>query len=184
MILALSTSSPWLSAAVGREGLVIADARQESHRRASEELIALVDKVLAAANVELDDLSGIVVDVGPGGFTSVRVGVTVAKMWAEFLSRPLWSITAFDLIAPGGQAGIAGRANQILVKADGASTVETWPDVPGYGWGKDAPTFPDARRAFEATAAWKEVDPRSLVPDYIHPPQISQPKQPFAGGTA
>jgi hypothetical protein len=64
MILALSTSSPWLSAAVGREGLVIADARQESHRRASEELIALVDTVLAAANVELADLSGIVVDVG------------------------------------------------------------------------------------------------------------------------
>lgn len=183
MILALSTSSPWLSAAVGREGVVIAHARQESHRRAGEEVIRLVDTVLGSAHVDLSDLTGISVDVGPGGFTSVRVGVTVAKMWAVYLGCPIWSVSAFDLMAPGGPAAIAGRTHQILVRSEEVVTVETWPDVPGYGWGKEEPTYPDASRAFEAEPFWRKVDARTLVPDYIHPPQISTPKQPSARGT-
>ncbi|MBX3096546.1 MAG: tRNA (adenosine(37)-N6)-threonylcarbamoyltransferase complex dimerization subunit type 1 TsaB [Fimbriimonadaceae bacterium] len=180
MILTLSTSSPIISAALGERGKVQFSATKEGHRRASELVIDTVEEVLSQAKVDLKDLEGIVVDVGPGGFTSVRVGVTVAKMWGTAFPLSLYAVSAFDLINPGGDAAIAGRSDEIVVRREGKlETYSEWPDVLGYGVAKDDPTFPEARRAFLTGSVWRSVRPQELVPDYIHPPRISQPKTPF-----
>ena len=68
-------------------------------RTASERLVAAVREMLAAAQWQLGDLAAIAVVTGPGSFTGVRVGLTVAKGLSEASGVPLIAISRLDLLA-------------------------------------------------------------------------------------
>ncbi len=55
----------------------------------SEKLLAGVDKFLKSKKGQLNDLKGIMVVIGPGGFTSLRVGVIIANTLAFALKIPV-----------------------------------------------------------------------------------------------
>ncbi len=67
----------------------------------AKNIVFLVDEALKKASIEVDDLSKIVVGIGPGSYTGVRMGVTVAKMMASFKNIPLYKISTLKLIASG-----------------------------------------------------------------------------------
>lgn len=79
MWLALETSSDRASVAVGRPGQVVAEAGLEGARKHAGALPGLLEAVLASAGVELSAIQAIVLGDGPGSFTGLRVGATVAK---------------------------------------------------------------------------------------------------------
>jgi len=58
-------------------------------RGMSEDLLAAIDGILKKNNFELKDLEAILVNCGPGSFTGVRVGVTVANTLGWSLSIPV-----------------------------------------------------------------------------------------------
>ncbi len=58
-------------------------------RRQSEKLLAAVEKLLTASKVTAKKLKGIAVVSGPGGFTSVRIGVTAANALAYAWKLPV-----------------------------------------------------------------------------------------------
>jgi tRNA threonylcarbamoyl adenosine modification protein YeaZ len=66
-------------------------AKQESKSeyRQIEELLPLIAKLLKSNKVKLEDLSGIIVVVGPGGFTSIRIGVVTANILSFALNIPV-----------------------------------------------------------------------------------------------
>ena len=51
------------------------------------------------AEIELRELGAVSVDVGPGLFTGLRVGVTTAKTLAQSMRLPMIGITSLDLLA-------------------------------------------------------------------------------------
>jgi len=61
-------------------------------------LLPAIDKLLNAASVKSSDLSGVAVCAGPGGFTSLRVGVATAEGLA-LVGLPTWGYSAFCLRA-------------------------------------------------------------------------------------
>jgi tRNA threonylcarbamoyladenosine biosynthesis protein TsaB len=67
-----------------------------SHARA---LLPLIDAVLAEANVGLADLSRIAVSIGPGSFTGLRIGLSVAKGLALATGIPLVGIPTLEAYA-------------------------------------------------------------------------------------
>lgn len=71
----------------------------------SERLLPLVDKLLRKNKIMLDDLSGIIVVSGPGGFTSVRIGAVTANTLGFVLGIPV-----------AGVPKLAGTTLQELVK--------------------------------------------------------------------
>jgi tRNA threonylcarbamoyladenosine biosynthesis protein TsaB len=79
MLLAIETATELVGAAVAEGTEVRAEAWVAGRRRHAETLAPLVDQVLAAAEVEVAGLSVVAVDVGPGLFTGLRVGVAMAK---------------------------------------------------------------------------------------------------------
>ena len=58
-------------------------------QNSSEGIVAIIDKALNKAGAELYDLEGVYVIKGPGSFTGLRVGLTVANQFAHQLKIPI-----------------------------------------------------------------------------------------------
>mgnify|MGYP002596041568 CR=1 FL=1 len=86
-ILALETSARSVSAAVTENGTVLVSAYQNRGLTHSVTLMPLIDGMLHAAGLSLDDIGLIAVTNGPGSFTGLRIGVSAAKglAWAKEL---------------------------------------------------------------------------------------------------
>lgn len=78
-VLTIETSTPEERVAVVRDGAVVAEAAESVGRGHTEVLLSTVDAVLSAAGVVLSDLDAIVVSIGPGRFSGLRVGLATAK---------------------------------------------------------------------------------------------------------
>jgi tRNA threonylcarbamoyl adenosine modification protein YeaZ len=79
MWLALETSSDRASVAVGRPGEVLAEVSLEGARQHAGALPRLIEEALSLAGVDLGALTDVVLGDGPGSFTGLRVGASVAK---------------------------------------------------------------------------------------------------------
>jgi tRNA threonylcarbamoyladenosine biosynthesis protein TsaB len=79
LVLGIETSGKSTGLALADSGSVVAVMVKDSDCGHNEVLMPLLDRLLAGAGVKAGDLSGIGVDIGPGMFTSLRVGVSAAK---------------------------------------------------------------------------------------------------------
>lgn len=93
----LHTAGPQTRITLYRDDEVIADQQWPSERRESETLQPNVDAMLEKAGVTVQDVDRLVACVGPGGFTSTRVGVSAANAWAFAADIPLAAVSLFDL---------------------------------------------------------------------------------------
>ena len=62
-------------------------------KNASETIIETIDHVLQKTELSLSDLTAIVVMKGPGSFTGLRVGISVANQLAHQLKLPIKGVT-------------------------------------------------------------------------------------------
>jgi tRNA threonylcarbamoyladenosine biosynthesis protein TsaB len=101
LTLALDTSGDICSVAVAdaAKGLLLSEYSFAHNRRLTERLPGIVDFVLKDAGVTLETIDAFAVGLGPGSFTGVRVGVTMAKVWAEVLGKPLYGMSSLEAMA-------------------------------------------------------------------------------------
>jgi tRNA threonylcarbamoyladenosine biosynthesis protein TsaB len=98
LVLGIETSGKSAGLALACSGKVIAEMVQDSSCGHNEVLMPLLDRLLGGAGVKAGKLSGIGVDIGPGMFTSLRVGASTAKGLAMAHGIPvvglnsLWSL--------------------------------------------------------------------------------------------
>ena len=62
-------------------------------------------QLLAWSGLELPQVGGIAVGIGPGLFTGLRVGVETAKTLAQVMKVPIVGISGLDALAPPVRAG-------------------------------------------------------------------------------
>jgi tRNA threonylcarbamoyladenosine biosynthesis protein TsaB len=99
LILAIDTSTAFVSAAIGDAGTVLCEVRLGTGRRHAEQLAPAVKYLCDESGVELDHLAAVAVGIGPGLFTGLRVGVTTAKVMAQALRVPVVGVPSLDLVA-------------------------------------------------------------------------------------
>jgi tRNA threonylcarbamoyladenosine biosynthesis protein TsaB len=71
------------------DGKKIVAAKKVMLSNKSENVLELIDKILAENAINLKNLAGIKVNTGPGSFTGLRVGIAVARSLALFLNIPV-----------------------------------------------------------------------------------------------
>jgi tRNA threonylcarbamoyladenosine biosynthesis protein TsaB len=112
-VLAIDTATSRTVVAVERADTSLAEASWPAGQRHGEELLAGLDRLLAAEGLALASIRAIVVGTGPGGFTGLRVGLATAKGLAHALAIPIVGIpTSAALLAAAKVAGQpAGQAD-------------------------------------------------------------------------
>jgi len=68
----------------------------KGQRRQSENLLLTIDKILKENKISPQKIKGIGVVTGPGGFTSVRIGVVVANTLAYALKKEVYGLKNSD----------------------------------------------------------------------------------------
>ncbi|GGU88032.1 tRNA (adenosine(37)-N6)-threonylcarbamoyltransferase complex dimerization subunit type 1 TsaB [Streptomyces albospinus] len=99
LLLALDTATPAVTVALHDGSRVLAAAAEVDARRHGELLLPAVDRVLAEAGLKLDAVSDIVVGVGPGPYTGLRVGLVTAATFGAALDVPVHGLCSLDGIA-------------------------------------------------------------------------------------
>lgn len=99
LILGIETATEQIGVALGGHEGVIACFELARGRRHAEILTPAIEFVCAQADIGLEELGLIAVDVGPGLFTGMRVGIAAAKALALALRLPMIGLSSLDLLA-------------------------------------------------------------------------------------
>ena len=64
-------------------------------------VVSIVDEALKENNLKIDDINNLVVGIGPGSYTGVRMAVTVMKMFSVFKDIKFYKISTLKLMSSG-----------------------------------------------------------------------------------
>ena len=99
ILLALDTSTAQTGIALYNEDQVLGEMIWFSHYRQTVELAPAIDGLLKRLNQKMDTIAAIGVAIGPGSFTSLRVGLALAKGLSLARHIPLIGIPTLDILA-------------------------------------------------------------------------------------
>ena len=99
IILGIETATTQVGCALGGVEGVLASFHSAKGRRHAETLVPAIQFLCENAHVELQEISVVAVDVGPGLFTGLRVGIATAKSMASALRVPMIGLSSLDLLA-------------------------------------------------------------------------------------
>ncbi|MGX4764842.1 tRNA (adenosine(37)-N6)-threonylcarbamoyltransferase complex dimerization subunit type 1 TsaB [Bacillus mojavensis] len=102
-ILAIDTSNYTLGIALLRDNTVIAEYITYLKKNHSVRAMPAVHSLLNDCDLTPQDLSKIVVAKGPGSYTGVRIGVTIAKTLAWSLNIPISAVSSLEALAANGR---------------------------------------------------------------------------------
>lgn len=97
----ISTYDKIITIALLKDGEVLEVSKKESSRNHSVYSVNMIDRLLKNNNIDTHYLNEIIVVNGPGSFTGVRIGVTIAKTLAYTLNIPIKTITSLEAISLG-----------------------------------------------------------------------------------
>lgn len=98
-IVGIETATAVCGAAVVADGRVLAEQTREEPRLHAEALMGLIDDVLRDSQCAPKELDAVAISIGPGSFTGLRIGLSVAKGLCFALERPLVAVPTLDALA-------------------------------------------------------------------------------------
>ncbi|MEK2471925.1 MULTISPECIES: tRNA (adenosine(37)-N6)-threonylcarbamoyltransferase complex dimerization subunit type 1 TsaB [Streptomyces] len=133
LLLALDTATPAVTVALHDGSRALAAAGEVDARRHGELLLPAVDRVLTEAGHKLAEVTDIVVGVGPGPYTGLRVGLVTATTFGAALGVPVHGLCSLD-----GIAHASGLTEPFVVATDARRKEVYWaryaarpsPDLP------------------------------------------------------
>ncbi len=139
MLLALDTTTEILHLALLRGEQVWARRVLSGIGRGhSERLLPTLEALMAEAGAAAKDLAGVAVCLGPGGFTSLRIGVATAE-GLGLTGLPTWGFSAFALRAEAlRQSGVTGPLWVLLDGQRGEAFHQRWEAGPAEAAGKQS----------------------------------------------
>ena len=155
-ILAFTTSTDFGSAAVARDGKLLAQVKWQRNLKSqnikqntkqntkSNALILKINQLLKKAKLKPQELQGLVVDKGPGSFTGCRVAANVAKTFAYTLDIPVMALSSLEIIARGIVAKDHGPNTLCVLDAHKSLVYAQWFEFNGE---QPAPRSPLAAKA-------------------------------------
>lgn len=95
----LDTSSSYLTLAILKDGKELKSLYEYLDKDMSKETLNKIKIMMDSLNLKPNDVSNIIVVTGPGSYTGLRVGVTIAKTYAWGLHKNLYSVSSLKTLA-------------------------------------------------------------------------------------
>ena len=127
-LLALDTSNQYCSVAL-QWGTQVHARHEWSEQTHSQMILPMVRALMSEQNANFLDLDAIVVGIGPGGFTGVRLAVAVAQGLAFAAHKPVIVISSLAALAEAGlqsSAATTNAANEVIVAMDARMQQVYW----------------------------------------------------------
>ena len=200
MLLALDTTSAVATAALFRNGLLVEERSADASRKHAETALPLIDELLEANGVSIGEIDVFAVDIGPGSFTGVRIGVSLVNALAfatekktipvnallalyEASGEREWPVCTLIDARNNNVYAALYQAGQEQIAPEGAELEAFLRRVPANAMfvgdiHTDTATFPSAR--FVGRAALDRLDTAQDVvePLYLRPSQAERLKRP------
>jgi tRNA threonylcarbamoyladenosine biosynthesis protein TsaB len=98
-ILAIDTSTDYLSLALLRDGKIAGRFHRRAHMRHSGLLMPMIAGLLKKAHVKATAVDCFALSIGPGSFTGLRIGAATVKGLSYALNKPVVTVPTLDVIA-------------------------------------------------------------------------------------
>ena len=98
-ILYIDTSSSYLYASIVENNSVLAEIKEEFGQSLSEVALPRIVSMFEETKLSPKDIDKIIVVNGPGSFTGIRIGITIAKVYAWSLNIPITTIYSLEAMA-------------------------------------------------------------------------------------
>lgn len=95
----IDTASSRVILAVLKDHKIISVCNEQNTHDLSVRIFPLLDSILNEANVQPNEIDTIYIVNGPGSFTGVRIGVTIAKTFAWGLKKKIIPLSELELMA-------------------------------------------------------------------------------------
>ena len=99
--LSFETSTKIFSLAVNKDDKVLRYRNLKTALLLEDSIIPTVDRILESAGIKFSQIDGFAIALGPGSFTSLRVGMATVKAFAMSTAKPVVGIPTLDIIAHG-----------------------------------------------------------------------------------
>ncbi len=120
IILTLRTDKPEAEIGLYNDLAQVAYITWEAHRQLAETILLKITELLSSNGSDLNKLGGIVVFQGPGSFTGLRIGITVANALAYALKLPIVGAAHDDWIDDGIYQLLNGEDDKLVLPEYGA----------------------------------------------------------------
>jgi tRNA threonylcarbamoyladenosine biosynthesis protein TsaB len=165
-VLALDSSTSSLTMAIVDGEEVLAERVVHAERNHSVFLLPEIEALMRGLELRPGDLRAVAVGCGPGSYTGVRIGVTVAKTFAWALGIPVYGVSSLEALALGGWRDASAASPTVAAPAwvvpalDGrrgqAYTALFAVDEGGAGGGSGAGALALRRVAADAVLPFRE----------------------------
>jgi tRNA threonylcarbamoyladenosine biosynthesis protein TsaB len=125
IILGIETSTKICSVAVSDGEKLLALEEEGGDYSHSEKLTVFIQKVLVKTKLELKDIDAVAVSKGPGSYTGLRIGVSVAKGLCYALGKPLIAVDTLQAMAKN-VASLNGESNALYSPMIDARRMEVY----------------------------------------------------------
>ena len=136
LVLGIDTSTQ-VCVGLARDGEVLASVATGDSRSHAELLIPTIRSMMAREKVEVKDLTGIAVGMGPGPYTGLRVGIAAAQMLAMVHDIQLYHVCSLDIL--GLNWGLTHPQGDFIACTDARRKELYWARYDNYGLRKDGP---------------------------------------------
>jgi tRNA threonylcarbamoyladenosine biosynthesis protein TsaB len=171
IVLAFDTAGPRPAVALRTPGSAFEEALPED-RRASEELLPAVRRVLSSAGISLRDCGRIAACAGPGSFTGVRVGLAMAWGIARASGVAFEAVSTLEALAEASRPSRAGLVVCVLDAGRGDRVCERF----ALAGERARSLAPPVVLKASAVRAFADGDPIGALPgDLLEPPVPAPP---------
>jgi tRNA threonylcarbamoyladenosine biosynthesis protein TsaB len=200
MLLAVETTSAVATAALFRDGSLVEERAADAGKKHAETILPLIDELLEHNDVAISDINLFAVDIGPGSFTGVRIGVSLVNALAFATGKPIVPINALLALyeasgereqpvctlidARNGNVYAAlYQAGQEVIAPEGAELESFLTRVPAEAVfvgdiHANDPTYPRASNVGRLALKRLEITRDTAEPLYLRPSQAERLKKP------
>lgn len=127
MIIAIRTDKPTAELYIADNNTIIAEYSWHAHRQLADTIHSKIAELLQAQGADWQDISGIIVYKGPGSFTGLRIGVTVANTLAYSLHVSIVGTTDTNWLNNGLEQLANGKTGSMIIPEYGGTVHITNP---------------------------------------------------------
>jgi hypothetical protein len=115
----INTATKLVQVSIWKEDQCLKTDEWESQFDEAEKLLPAIQSLLKDLALSKTDISQLICCTGPGGFTSVRIGVSAINAWSYAAQVPVATVSVFDLYPQDSVILINANANETWVKLPG-----------------------------------------------------------------